>query len=213
MATGSAGMRNNVLWIGLVMATCLAAGWWLGSVGQRESNGSTSQRLDAVEARIGAGSDDRVELRSGRASNRAGAAGIGTVGPPPLPDPVADAKALGAAIVSFDRRLQVESRDPAWARKAESTIAEAMLAPGLREFGMPVADQTRCGSTMCRMVFTFDDAGTAADWSDFYPLGIASVLPGVRSYPVTLPDGRVELRMYGFRGEATSRMDARLPEP
>lgn len=116
------------------------------------------------------------------------------------------------AIARLDGRLESERRDPAWAARAEAVAAEAMLAPGLRAFGMPASEQVRCARTMCRMVLTFDKPGVAADWSDFYPLGLASVMAGVRSHAVTLPDGRVELRMYAFRGEAEPRMRGNVPE-
>lgn len=194
------------------MALCGAAGWWLGRSKTSNDSAVTQKRLEALEARVAAGAGSADLMPSGRALDRVVRGNA--AGPVPADlDPVAARKKVGAAIASFDGRFAADGREPAWASRAETVAAEAMLAPGLREFGMPTSDETRCGTTMCRMVFTFENAGTAADWSDYYPLGIASVLPGVRSYPVTLPDGRVELHMYGFRGEATSRMDARLPEP
>ena len=50
-----------------------------------------------------------------------------------------------------------------------------------------------------RMVFTFDSMSQADDWLSFFPVGLATTLPRVESVQVMRPDGRVDLRMFGFK--------------
>jgi hypothetical protein len=52
---------------------------------------------------------------------------------------------------------------------------------------------------MCRMSFTFNSAGAAADWATYYPLGLAGQLPVMQSQQVRLADGSVRLVLYAFR--------------
>lgn len=207
--------RSGLRWMWLALAACasLAVAWWLGAAQQRRGQVQTEQRLEQIEARIA--QQVSPPLRAARpvaADVVRGGAAAGSMQHSGMQDHARLLAERDWAIDRLDQRLASEGRDPAWSGKAEGAASEAMLAPAMRAFGMPESEQVRCARSLCRMVLTFTDASAAADWSDFYPLGIASVMPGMRSYPVTLPDGRVELRMYGFRGEATARTEGGLPE-
>jgi hypothetical protein len=99
----------------------------------------------------------------------------------------------------LEARFKSDGSDPRWAQDSETAATQAIAEPALGPFDPPANSYVRCARTMCRMEFTFDSAGAAADWAAYYPIGIGGHLPVMRSQQTRLKDGRTQLVMYGFR--------------
>lgn len=99
----------------------------------------------------------------------------------------------------LEARFAADGADPRWAQETETAATQATAEPALAPFDPPAGSEMRCARTMCRMEFTFDSAGAADDWAQFFPLGLAGELPVMQSQQVRLADGRVQLVLYAFR--------------
>ena len=116
-----------------------------------------------------------------------------------MPSPDERRRAQLQALTRLESRFSADGFDSRWAASTERAAAQAAADPALGPFPAPAASDVQCAKTMCRLVFTFDSLDQAEDWSTYYPLGVAKGLPVFQSLSTTLPDGRVQLRMYGFR--------------
>jgi len=177
--------------------------------GVRDAEQATNRRLQAIEQQLSAsdvgglaeGRDHEVS-NAFRASRRAAAnAGFPASGmPPPAPVSVQESARLqGQALQRLEARFGSDGVDPRWGPATEARVGDAATDPALAAFEGPVASDIRCMRSICRMVFTFDSMSQADDWLSFFPVGLATTLPRVESVQVMRPDGRVDLRMFGFK--------------
>ena len=177
--------------------------------GVRDDQQATNRRLHAIEQQLSAsdvgglaeGRDHEVS-NAFRASRRAAAnAGFPASGMPP-PSPVSaqeSARLQEQALQRLEARFGSDGVDSRWGPVTEARVGDAAADPALAAFEGPVASDIRCMRSICRMVFTFDSMSQADDWLSFFPVGLATTLPRVESVQVMRPDGRVDLRMFGFK--------------
>lgn len=181
----------------------------------RDNERETNRRLHAIEQRISASEapgfagvreGDLPSAYSGsrRSPANSGAAAAGI--PPPMPISAQESSRLQTqALQRLEARFGSDGTDPKWSATTEARVGEAAGDPALAAFDGPVASDVRCMRSMCRMVFTFESMSQADDWLSFFPVGLATTLPRVESVQVMRPDGRVDLRMYGFRSPSAPR--------
>ena len=201
--------RAGTAWVVALLAVVVLGGGWYRESRQRDQDqAAVDARLSRLEGSPGAmvGQDQlaidssvapipRAPMASVRSSNvRMGAPGAYR----PL-SPEERRRLQLQALAKLESKFSADGYDPRWAASTEKSVAQAAEEPALAPFPAPTASDVRCARTMCRLVFTFDSLDQAEDWSTYYPLGVAKGLPVFQSQSTVLPDGRVELRMYGFR--------------
>jgi hypothetical protein len=193
-------------WLGIFAAAVvvLGGGWYFEARARRQDAAEVQARLDHLE-------HDRLQSEDRRPPRRAPATAFvhapapatgGPLGVGPLPRPLSPEERRRLqlqAISRLESRFSSDGSNIAWATSTEQAVQAAVEEPALAAFQAPRSSEVQCARTMCRMVFTFDSLDEAEDWASFYPLGLANQLPVFRNQPTTLPDGRVQLRMYGFR--------------
>jgi len=163
---------------------------------QTQSAAATATQSAAMPA---FNAEDRAAFLA-HAQGRLDASGAGGRGALGSPSKNADIKRRQAQDrARFEARFRADGSDPRWAQDTETAATRAIAEPALGAFAPPTDSDMRCARTMCRMEFTFDSAGAAADWAVYYPIGIGSQLPVMRSQQTRLRDGRAQLVMYGFR--------------
>jgi hypothetical protein len=183
----------------------LGGGWYRESRDRAREQASIDLRLSRLEqapqATDAPSRDGRVLPSALRAasSTRASIAGQPPSGGPRMPSPDERRRGQLQAVTRLESRFSTDGFDPQWAASTERAVAQAAAEPILAPFHGPTASEMRCARTICRLLFTFDSLDQAEDWSTYYPLGVAKGLPVFQSLSTTLPDGRVQLRMYGFR--------------
>jgi hypothetical protein len=199
-----------------VTAIVLGSGWYLESRARVQD----AARLDTRLARLEHAADAAVEpVRPSRGPTSAarippsligsGASPFATPGGPnlaPALSAVEQRRLKQQALSRLETRLSADGYDPQWAASTESSAANAADDPTLAAFHAPAASDLHCARSMCRLVFAFDNLDQAEDWLTYYPLGVTKQLPVFQSLSTVLPDGRVELRMYGFR-DARTKLD------
>lgn len=208
--------RNSSLLGPLAFAAAviaLGSGWYLESRARAQDAARFDARLARLEHAEDAGlAPARASLASDPASAiprglvPAGAPTSARPGGPGLVPVLSEAdnrRLREQALSRLESRLSADGYDPRWAAATESDVAKAAAEPALAAFPAPGASDVHCGRSMCRLVFAFDSLDQAEDWLTYYPLGVAQDLPVFQSLSTVLPDGRVELRMYGFRDRHT----------
>ena len=189
----------------------LGGGWYRESRDRAREQASIDTRLSRLEQAPAADEPSRHDNAlpdSFRAAIRTTASVAGQPPPagPRLPSPEERRRGQLQAVTRLESRFSTDGFDPRWAASTEGAVAQAAAEPILAPFHGPSASEVRCARTMCRMLFTFDSLDQAEDWSTYYPLGVAKGLPVFQSLSTTLPDGRVQLRMYGFRDSAAATL-------
>ncbi|MFL6592566.1 MAG: hypothetical protein ACJ8GK_07655 [Luteimonas sp.] len=181
-------------------------GWYLGAHASRRDNAGIEARLARLEQTATTAAEQEQgqavagPLPAGSVFRSARPALAPFAAPIPRPLPPEERRRLQLqAISGLESRFSADGSDPRWAGPTEEAVRGAISEPALAPFPAPQDSQVQCARTMCRLVFTFDSLDQAEDWASFYPLGLANQLPVFRNQPTTLPDGRVQLRMYGFR--------------
>jgi len=190
----------------------LGTGWYREARDRNKEQASIETRLSRLEQAPPAADDASRHGSEPAYSPRPspmGTAGANRSGPgaPRVPSAEELRRARRQAVAKLEARFSGDGFDPRWAGPTEAAAARAAQDPVLAPFRAPAASEVDCARTMCRLVFTFDNLDQAEDWSSFYPLGLAKTLPGFRTLSTVLPDGRVELRMYGFRDPRASTAD------
>lgn len=200
-------------WLGVIAAVVVfGGGWYFEARARRHDAADVQARLQrleqappqAEEQGRPSGTPMTPAYASLRPTNAFGAPGASPV-PRPL-SPEERRRLQLQAISRLESRFSSDGSDMRWATSTEDAVKTAAEEPTLAPFEAPQASQIQCARTMCRLVFTFDSLDHAEDWSTYYPLGLARQLPVFQNQSTVLPDGRVELRMYGFRrpGDAPS---------
>jgi hypothetical protein len=198
----------------VVVGLLLGGGWYLDARGRGQDAAELEARLrrleqaqlKSVDEAPWGGREPVSRPPAASASPGAGAA----FGRPPLPPPLSPQerqRLQRQAVSRLESRFATDGSDPQWATSTEDAVDQAIVDPILAPFHGPQSSSVRCARTMCRLVFSFESMDQAEDWSSFYPLGVARTLPGFRTVSTVLPDGRVELRMYGFRDPRASTAD------
>lgn len=193
-------------------AIVLGSGWYLESRARQQD----AARIDARLARL-EHTTDAAAPQAGRSPGSASVSPIRrSMEPSGLPFAVPGGPSVAPAFSAaeqrrfqqqalsrFETRLSADGYDPQWAASTESEVVKAVGDPALAAFHPPAASDVRCARSMCRLVFAFDTLDQAEDWLTYYPLGVAKGLPVFQSVSTVLPDGRVQLSMYGFRDPRT----------
>jgi hypothetical protein len=187
----------------------LGGGWYRESRDHAREQASIDTRLSRLEQAPRAADEPNRPGSALSPSVRAisvGAPNAGQSAPGGLRMPSPEERRRGQlqALTKLESRFSADGFDARWAASTEDAVAQAAVDPALTPFRAPAASDVRCARTMCRLVFTFDSLDQAEDWSTYYPLGVAKGLPVFQTLSTTLPDGRVQLRMYGFRDPAAA---------
>jgi hypothetical protein len=198
-------------WIVAVTAILvLGGGWWHAARDGQDRDQQIEHRLAALEQAPMAGQSIRdAQARAfddtgraafaAQASGRMEAAGATLQGRMSLPSQAELKRQQARDRAHLEARFNADGSDPRWAQDTEAAATQAIAEPALAPFDSPTGSDMRCSRTMCRMAFTFDSAGAAADWAMFYPVGLAKQLPVMQSQQIRQTDGRVQLVIYGFR--------------
>ena len=209
-------MRKWIPWAVAIAAIVLLGGGWLHDVRKTQQQAlqqseQVERRLAAIEQAMGSGgrAGAAAGLQSSDANARAafadrvkgrmdagGAARMGLSGTRSMAD---SKRQLAQDRARLEGLFTGDGSDPGWAQGTEVTATKAIADPVLAPFDAPADSDMRCARTMCRMTFTFDSGAAADDWASYYPFGVAKQLPVMQSQQISLPDGRVQLVMYGFR--------------
>ncbi len=198
----------------VVVGLLLGGGWYLEARGRGQDAAALEARLRRLEqAQVKSvdeepwGAGEPVSRSAGPSASPTAGAAFGRASLPRPLSPQEQQRLQRQAVSRLESRFAADGSDPKWAASTEDAVEQAIVDPTLAPFQAPRSSDVRCARTMCRLVFSFDSMGQAEDWSSFYPLGVAKPLPGFRSLSTVLPDGRVELRMYGFRDPRASTAD------
>jgi hypothetical protein len=196
-----------------VAVIALGSGWYLES----RARAQDAARFDARLARLDQSADaavgrvrDPLDTKSVSivprglvAPGAPASAGRGGPGLVPVLSREENRRLQEQALSKLESRLSADGYDPRWAATTESDVAKAVAEPALAAIPAPGASDVHCARSMCRLVFAFDSLDQAEDWLTYYPLGVTQDLPVFQSLSTVRPDGRVELRMYGFRDRHT----------
>jgi hypothetical protein len=190
-------------WVALTVLLALGAAWLGATWGRNDGadeRAALQQRLDALEQRMGGLEGQPAAAATGTvpATSAPGTALAAPAEPAGMPAaPAADPEVVRAGLEADYTR---ERRDAAWAATAELALSKAAAADELVAANLvPTAIDTRCRARTCRTVATFADAGQAEEWVYGYMTNTAGTLRMVRPFRRVLPDGRVELTLYGTR--------------
>lgn len=201
---------QRLIWIAAFAAiVVLAAGWYHSAAERDRESRQTAQRLAALEqeqqqASVDAMPSDTFDpaeraAYAARAQGRINAskarARAGMVSEAELKRNQAKVRA------ELESRFAADGSDPRWAQGVETAATTAIKKPVLAPFTAPADSDMRCARTMCRMEFIFASEGEADDWAAYYPLGVGAELPVIQSQTTRLPDGRVQLVLYGYRSK------------
>jgi hypothetical protein len=205
-------MSKLIPWAVALAAVVVLGGGWLKEVRHRQAHDlETERRLAALEQAAiadtrasGSGAlrpfdaDGRAAFVA-RVNGRMGSAGATSAGLAGRPSDAEVKRLQAQERARLESRFATDGSDPRWARETEAAATEAIVEPALASFDPPAGTDMRCARTMCRMTFTFNSAGAAADWATYYPLGLAGQLPVTQSQQARLADGSVRLVLYAFR--------------
>jgi hypothetical protein len=101
---------------------------------------------------------------------------------------------LRAATAKFNS----EKVNPAWSSQAETRLQSIVSPQQLAAYDVDVQDmKVECKSTTCRINSTFNSSREADDWIVLYMSNVGENLPQSFVKTNTLPDGRVEIEIYG----------------
>ena len=195
-------MQPGVLVAAAAIAT-LAGGWYFEARQRQHDAGVFEARLARLEqAQTPYAASPAPPARARGGVSAEALAGILPAAPErgPRVQTAADLqREQSQGLARLESRFATDGSDPAWAMTTEADVAQAAADPALAAFKAPQASDVRCARTMCRLVFTFASLDQAEDWLTYYPLGVTRQLPVFRNQSVVLPDGRVQLSMFGFR--------------
>lgn len=201
--------HRSLLGLAALVMAVLAGGWYFEARHRQSDAQAFEARLARLERRGAASDVVPAPSRAGvQVVSAESLAGIAPGGPAARlgPQTAEDAQRQATeAFARLDARFATDGNDAAWAMSTEGAVNRAIAEPALAPFKAPQASDIRCARTMCRLEFTFASLDQAEDWLTYYPLGVASQLPIFRSQSLLLPDGRVQLNMFGFR-DANARL-------
>lgn len=169
------------------------------------------QRIDKLERQVGApanaspvsssttGSQPGAAARSPSSGSVAGGYPEVLSGNRSL-SPQEIARGRAARKTELDAAFRNDSMDMRGANQAESQLAEAAASDDLVESGTtPIAIDTQCRLSSCRVLTRFAADSDAEGWANLYVLSAARTLASAETLVTPLPDGTVELAIYGRR--------------
>ena len=101
---------------------------------------------------------------------------------------------LRAATAKFNS----EKVNPAWSSQAETRLQSIVSPQQLAAYDVDIQDMNvECKSTTCRINSTFNSSREADDWIVLYMSNVGENLPHSFVKTNMLPDGRVQIEIYG----------------
>jgi hypothetical protein len=194
-SAGEARRRPGAIALGLlVVAMSVLLAWWLWP-----RTVATATLPAADDAGVG-------DVRPGTAGDAAAFAS-----PLPLPVEPETADARMARFSTYESRFRADTRDPAWAVRAEQALLEAASEPALAQYGIPGSFHAECLARLCKIAMRFETQGQALDWAELYVNGMAGTATSVQTMVSPLAGGGAELIVYGAREGSESLLHAPAP--
>lgn len=207
------------LWIPVTLALGIYT-WFQSDFGAPLSSlpeaGSIDERLAALEQNQ-SDLEERLDRATALLSSRKNArlSSLGSITDLAVSDampltPLQHERQMADQATYYDNLFQRDRTDPAWSNQTEMAAITALQSKDMIQLGKPLAQTVDCRGAICRLSLIFADGMSANEWESQLPLSLSQNLPALRSLTLPLPDGRVELRLYGFRGgeEALNRATA-----
>ncbi len=197
-----------------VAAALVAAGYGWGIWQTSSSTAEIArlgQRIDKLERQVGAPANGSLVSSSTTGSQPVAAArypssGSMAGGYPEVfsgnrsLSPQEIARGRAARRTELDAAFRNDSMDMRGANQAEGQLAEAASSDDLVESGTtPIAIDTQCRLSSCRVLTRFAADSDAEGWANLYVLSAAGTLASAETLVTPMPDGTVELAIYGRR--------------
>ena len=114
------------------------------------------------------------------------------------PTPQEQESIMAAQVADLDQKLRADPLDPAWARKQEEVIAQALA--GTPHDGLPAVSpdrmDTSCHSTLCRIRMTYADEEDAMQMHTKLSLGLHGSIATARAFYRPNQNGGMDLLVF-----------------
>ena len=191
---------KQIMFVGVALVLVVAA-YFAGSQRQAAANAQRLAQLEDRQRAFEAGVLNGVPRA--QLASQLGYAQPPTRGPAPdmverkPPTPAEAAKALQDRLADMDRNFMSEPLDPKWAGETKASVEDSIVGAAAETGVQPRSLNADCRSKSCMIQM---EVGSGTDMDrvlDTLTTDISGKLPVTTMIPVTGPDGRVTMHIYG----------------